>query len=168
VVSPYVLYVLLDRSRREQKADDQKDFKVTNKPEHIYESIEASTKRLGTAPDLYYLHRIDPDTPLEESIKALQSIKESGKTKYIGLSEPSADTLRKACKSTSFPLLFPFIPHAIVLTTSRTYRRGPDRTISLVHGPRGRRSNRSRKGKQRNNRRLLTSRKRSPHRGYYR
>lgn len=77
----------------------QKDFKVTNKPEHIYESIEASTKRLGTAPDLYYLHRIDPNTPLEESIKALQSIKESGKTKYIGLSEPSADTLRKACKS---------------------------------------------------------------------
>ena len=154
---------------QEHQADDQKDFKVTNKPEHIYESIEASTKRLGTAPDLYYLHRIDPDTPLEESIKALQSLKESGKTKYIGLSEPSADTLRKACKSRSFSLLLhPHITCASELRISRPHRCGPDRIVSMVHRPRRGWSHRSRKGEQRYYRGLLASRKRSPHGCYHR
>lgn len=50
---------------------------------------------------MFYLHRIDPTTPIEDSIKALNSLKESGKVKYIGLSEPSADTLRKALKGES-------------------------------------------------------------------
>lgn len=77
----------------------QKDFKVTNKASHINEYIDASIERLGRKPDLYYLHRIDPDTPLEESINALNDLKKAGKCKYIGLSEPSAETLRKACKS---------------------------------------------------------------------
>jgi aryl-alcohol dehydrogenase-like predicted oxidoreductase len=51
---------------------------------------------LGFTPDLYYLHRIDPNTPLEESIPALEECRKAGKTKYIGLSECSAKTLRKA------------------------------------------------------------------------
>ncbi|CAK9783192.1 Aldo/keto reductase [Cutaneotrichosporon oleaginosum] len=71
---------------------------VTNKPDHIAQYIEDTRERLGSYPDLYYLHRIDPDTPLEESIAALQKLKTQGKTKYIGLSECNADTLRKACK----------------------------------------------------------------------
>jgi aryl-alcohol dehydrogenase-like predicted oxidoreductase len=74
---------------------------VTNKPAHIAQYIEDTKARLGSYPDLYYLHRIDPDTPLEESIAALQKLKEQGKTRYIGLSECSAETLRKACKSES-------------------------------------------------------------------
>ncbi|KFA81644.1 hypothetical protein S40288_09177 [Stachybotrys chartarum IBT 40288] len=86
---------------------------VTNKASHIKEYIEGTIERLGFAPDLYYLHRIDPsrfpsalllenvfdsriDTPLEESIPALDEIRKAGKTKYIGLSECSAQTLRKA------------------------------------------------------------------------
>ncbi|KAJ5756903.1 aldo/keto reductase [Penicillium nucicola] len=70
--------------------------KVTNSAAHIKEYIEGTIDRLGFAPDLYYLHRIDPNTPLEESIGALDELRRSGKTKYIGLSECSAATLRKA------------------------------------------------------------------------
>ncbi|KAL3457921.1 NADP-dependent oxidoreductase domain-containing protein [Aspergillus heterothallicus] len=69
---------------------------VTNSAAHIKEYIEGTIERLGFAPDLYYLHRIDPKTPLEESIAALDEIRKAGKTKYIGLSECSAATLRKA------------------------------------------------------------------------
>ncbi|CAI7597280.1 aldo/keto reductase [Penicillium manginii] len=69
---------------------------VTNSAAHIKEYIEGTINRLGFTPDLYYLHRIDPNTPLEESIGALDELRRSGKTKYIGLSECSAATLRKA------------------------------------------------------------------------
>ena len=91
---------------------------VTNSASHIKEYIEGTIERLGFAPDLYYLHRIDPsmsiesftrstahlpqDTPLEESIPALDEIRRAGKTKYIGLSECSAATLRKANSSECF------------------------------------------------------------------
>ncbi|OBT67831.1 hypothetical protein VE03_02565 [Pseudogymnoascus sp. 23342-1-I1] len=70
--------------------------KVTNSAAHIKEYIEGTIDRLGFTPDLYYLHRIDPNTPLEESIGALDELRRTGKTKYIGLSECSAATLRKA------------------------------------------------------------------------
>ncbi|OBT43625.1 hypothetical protein VE00_05237 [Pseudogymnoascus sp. WSF 3629] len=69
---------------------------VTNSAAHIKEYIEGTIDRLGFTPDLYYLHRIDPNTPLEESITALDELRRAGKTKYIGLSECSAATLRKA------------------------------------------------------------------------
>ncbi|KAF2483614.1 NADP-dependent oxidoreductase domain-containing protein [Neohortaea acidophila] len=69
---------------------------VTNSAEHIKTYIDGTIERLGFAPDLYYLHRIDPNTPLEESIPALDELRKAGKTKYIGLSECSAKTLRKA------------------------------------------------------------------------
>ncbi|GES63629.1 aldo-keto reductase [Aspergillus terreus] len=69
---------------------------VTNSASHIKQYIEGTIERLGFAPDLYYLHRIDPKTPLEESIPALDELRKAGKTKYIGLSECSAATLRKA------------------------------------------------------------------------
>jgi aryl-alcohol dehydrogenase-like predicted oxidoreductase len=74
---------------------------VTNSAAHIKEYIEGTIERLGFTPDLYYLHRIDPKTPLEESITALDEIRKVGKTKYFGLSECSAATLRKADASTS-------------------------------------------------------------------
>ncbi|CAI7582521.1 unnamed protein product [Penicillium discolor] len=69
---------------------------VTNSASHIKQYIEGTIERLGFTPDLYYLHRIDPNTPLTESIPALDEIRKAGKTKYIGLSESSAATLRKA------------------------------------------------------------------------
>ncbi|GFZ43707.1 Aldo-keto reductase yakc [NADP(+)] [Saitozyma sp. JCM 24511] len=73
------------------------DRSVTNSASHINSYIEGTKERLGSYPDLYYLHRIDPKTPLEESIGALAKLKAAGKCKYIGLSECSPETLRKAC-----------------------------------------------------------------------
>jgi aryl-alcohol dehydrogenase-like predicted oxidoreductase len=72
---------------------------VNNSAAHINEYIEGTISRLGFTPDLYYLHRIDPNTPLEESIPALDKLRKDGKTKYIGLSECSAKTLRRAHES---------------------------------------------------------------------
>ncbi|KAM0330153.1 hypothetical protein ACHAQA_004326 [Verticillium albo-atrum] len=72
------------------------DGSVTNSAAHINQYIDGTIERLGFTPDLYYLHRIDPNTPLEESIPALDNLRKQGKTKYIGLSECSASTLRKA------------------------------------------------------------------------
>lgn len=77
-------------------AEGDKKGTVTNSAEHIKTYIDGTIKRLGFTPDLYYLHRIDPNTALEESIPALDAIRKAGKTKYIGLSECSAKTLRKA------------------------------------------------------------------------
>lgn len=69
---------------------------VTNSAAHIETYIDGTIERLGFTPDLYYLHRIDPKTLLEESISALDEIRKAGKTKYIELSECSAKTLRRA------------------------------------------------------------------------
>ena len=72
---------------------------TTNSAQHIRSYLQDSTERLGSAPDLYYLHRRDPNTPLSESITTLDQLKKEGKVKYIGLSEVSVETLREACKS---------------------------------------------------------------------
>lgn len=69
---------------------------VSNSPEHIQSYIEGTIERLGFAPDLYYLHRIDPKTPLEESIAALDGIRKAGKCKHIGLSEVRVLVYRQA------------------------------------------------------------------------
>lgn len=74
---------------------------ITNSAAHINAYIDGTIERLGSAPDLYYLHRIDPKTPLEESIGALDKVRKEGKCKYIGLSECGVETLRKASASES-------------------------------------------------------------------
>lgn len=71
--------------------------KLSNTPEHIKEYLANSTERLGFTPDLYYLHRIDPNVPIETSVATLEELRKAGKTKYIGLSECTVDTLRRAC-----------------------------------------------------------------------
>jgi aryl-alcohol dehydrogenase-like predicted oxidoreductase len=48
--------------------------------------------------DLYYQHRVDPDVPIEETVKAMAELKEQGKIRYLGISECSAASLRRACK----------------------------------------------------------------------
>ncbi|PMD45935.1 Aldo/keto reductase [Hyaloscypha variabilis F] len=93
------------------------DGKVTNSASHIKQYIEGTISRLGFAPDLYYLHRIDPKTPLEESIPALDAIRKAGKTKFIGLSECSAKTLRKANSSQPFNPPHKINRHLISLST---------------------------------------------------
>ncbi|MFR9728824.1 aldo/keto reductase [Saccharopolyspora sp. MS10] len=67
------------------------------RPERIREAVDASLRRLGTDHvDLYYLHRVDPTTPIEDSVGALADIVRQGKARYIGLSEVSPETLRRA------------------------------------------------------------------------
>jgi aryl-alcohol dehydrogenase-like predicted oxidoreductase len=66
-------------------------------PENVRRSIEGSLKRLGTDHvDLYYQHRIDPETPIEETVGALAELVREGKVRHIGLSEASAETIRAA------------------------------------------------------------------------
>jgi len=70
---------------------------VNGKPEYVRSSCEGSLKRLGVEfIDLYYLHRKDPATPIEETVGAMAQLVKEGKIKDIGLSEVNTDTLRKA------------------------------------------------------------------------
>jgi len=72
---------------------------VNSSPEYVRQACEKSLKRLGTAwIDLYYCHRVDRKTPIEMTVEAMAELKKEGKIKYLGLSEISADTLRRACK----------------------------------------------------------------------
>jgi len=72
---------------------------ISGRPEYARKACDASLKRLGIdSIDLYYLHRIDPDVPVEESVGAMADLVKEGKVKYIGLSEASAGSLRRACK----------------------------------------------------------------------
>jgi aryl-alcohol dehydrogenase-like predicted oxidoreductase len=65
----------------------------------VRRSIEGSLKRLGTdVVDLYYLHRVDPQTPIEETVGAMAQLVREGKVRHLGLSEASAETLRRAHK----------------------------------------------------------------------
>ena len=70
---------------------------ISGKPEYIRRSVEGSLKRLGIDEiDLYYQHRVDVDTPIEETVGAMSRLIEEGKIKHIGLSEASAETLHRA------------------------------------------------------------------------
>lgn len=66
---------------------------------YVFEACEKSLKRLGVDKiDLYYMHRTDEITPIEKTVQALKQLKEEGKVDYLGLSEVSAETLKRACK----------------------------------------------------------------------
>ena len=81
--------------------DDQgnRTGKVNGKPAYLRKRIEDSLKRLGTDYiDLYYQHRVDPDTPIEETIQAMAELVKEGKVRYIGMSEAAPDTLRRAAQ----------------------------------------------------------------------
>lgn len=70
---------------------------LNGRPEYVQKAIDRSLKNLGTDyVDLYYLHRMDPDTPIEETVGAMSRLIEAGKVRYIGLSEVSTDILRLA------------------------------------------------------------------------
>lgn len=70
---------------------------VNGKPEYVHSCCEASLRRLGVKTiDLYYLHRVDPNTPIEVTVGAMAELVKLGKVKHIGLSEASPETLRRA------------------------------------------------------------------------
>jgi aryl-alcohol dehydrogenase-like predicted oxidoreductase len=72
---------------------------VNGTPDYIRKSCEGSLKRLGVDHiDLYYQHRVDPNTPIEETVGAMAELVKQGKVRHLGLSEASAKTLRRAVK----------------------------------------------------------------------
>jgi aryl-alcohol dehydrogenase-like predicted oxidoreductase len=70
---------------------------ISGKPEYVRASCDASLKRLGIDTiDLYYQHRVDPKTPIEETVGAMAELVRVGKVRHLGLSEASAATIRRA------------------------------------------------------------------------
>jgi aryl-alcohol dehydrogenase-like predicted oxidoreductase len=70
---------------------------VSGKPEYVRAACDASLQRLGVETiDLYYQHRVDPNTPIEETVGAMAELVRLGKVRYLGLSEASAATIRRA------------------------------------------------------------------------
>jgi aryl-alcohol dehydrogenase-like predicted oxidoreductase len=94
---------------------------VSGRPEYVKKSCEASLKRLGMEYiDLYYQHRVDPNTPIEETMRALADLVKEGKIRHIGLSEASASTVRRAVK---------VHPVAALQTEYSLWTRDPEREI---------------------------------------
>lgn len=72
---------------------------VDGSPAYVRQSIEGSLRRLGIETiDLYYQHRVDPKTPIEETVGAMARLVEEGKVRYLGLSEASPATIERACR----------------------------------------------------------------------
>jgi aryl-alcohol dehydrogenase-like predicted oxidoreductase len=94
---------------------------VNGKPDYIRRSCEGSLKRLGVEViDLYYQHRVDPATPIEETIGAMAQLVQEGKIRHIGLSEASPQTLRRAMK---------VYPIAALQTEYSLWSRDPEEEI---------------------------------------
>lgn len=80
--------------RRDPETDERS---IRNDPDYIRTAVDASLARLGVDHiDLYYMHRRNPDVPLEESVGAMAELVQAGKVRYLGLSEVNAETLRAA------------------------------------------------------------------------
>jgi aryl-alcohol dehydrogenase-like predicted oxidoreductase len=70
---------------------------INGRPEYVKQACDRSLRRLGIDTiDLYYQHRVDPYTPIEETVGAMAELVEAGKVRYLGLSEASADQIRRA------------------------------------------------------------------------
>ena len=82
-----------------RKKDDPGFWAVSGKPEYVRAACDASLKRLGVEHiDLYYQHRVDPATPIEETVGAMAALVKAGKVRYLGLSEAAPATVRRAHK----------------------------------------------------------------------
>ncbi|MDR7544180.1 MAG: aldo/keto reductase [Armatimonadota bacterium] len=70
---------------------------ISGRPEYVRQAAEASLRRLGVdVIDLYYQHRVDPETPIEDTVGAMAELVRAGKVRYLGLSEAAAGTIRRA------------------------------------------------------------------------
>jgi len=90
-------FVIATKFGIERSKEDAMVRGINGKPEYIRQAVEGSLRRLGIETiDLYYQHRVDPATPIEETVEAMAELVKEGKVKYLGLSEASAETLRRA------------------------------------------------------------------------
>ena len=79
------------------RGEDGSFLGVSGKPDYVREACDASLSRLGVDHiDLYYQHRVDPETPIEDTVGAMKELVEAGKVRYLGLSEAGAATIKKA------------------------------------------------------------------------
>jgi aryl-alcohol dehydrogenase-like predicted oxidoreductase len=79
------------------RGDDGSWLGISGSPEYVRDAIDASLRRLGVDHvDLYYQHRVDPGVPIEETVGAMAEAVASGKVRYLGLSEASPETIRRA------------------------------------------------------------------------
>ena len=75
---------------------------VNGKPEYVRSACDASLRRLHVhVIDLYYQHRVDPDTPIEDTVGAMAELVRAGKVRYLGLSEAAPNTIRRAQRGSS-------------------------------------------------------------------
>jgi len=97
------------------------DYCLDGSPTYVKEACDASLKRLGVETiDLYYLHRVDPNTPIEDSIGAMADLVKAGKIRYIGISEVKPDTIRRAAS---------IHPISAVQTEYSLWERYPEKEI---------------------------------------
>src|SRR5580700_6976313 len=79
--------------------ENPNQWSISGKPEYVRAACDASLKRLGVDHiDLYYQHRVDPNTPIEDTVGAMSELVKAGKVKYLGLSEAAPNTIRRAHK----------------------------------------------------------------------
>jgi aryl-alcohol dehydrogenase-like predicted oxidoreductase len=79
------------------RGEDGSFLGVSGKPNYVREACDASLSRLGVDHiDLYYQHRVDPETPIEETVGAMKELVDAGKVRYLGLSEAGPETIRRA------------------------------------------------------------------------
>ncbi len=82
------------------RTNDPNQRAINGRPEYVRASCDASLKRLNIETiDLYYLHRVDPTVPIEETVGAMAELVREGKIRHIGLSEAGVETLKKAAKT---------------------------------------------------------------------
>jgi aryl-alcohol dehydrogenase-like predicted oxidoreductase len=96
------------RGRREQvvlatkfgivRGEDRQIRGISGRPDYVRAACEASLRRLGVdVIDVYYQHRVDPETPIEDTVGAMAELVRAGKVRFLGLSEAGPETLRRAC-----------------------------------------------------------------------
>src|SRR5437868_567240 len=80
-----------------ERAADGSWIGINGKPDYVRRACDASLQRLGVDTiDLYYQHRVDPNTPIEETVGAMSELVRAGKVRHLGLSEAAAKTIRRA------------------------------------------------------------------------
>jgi aryl-alcohol dehydrogenase-like predicted oxidoreductase len=89
--------VILATKFGNERREDGSWVGINSTPEYVRRACDASLDRLGVDHiDLYYQHRVDPETPIEETVGAMKELVEAGKVRYLGLSEAGTETIRRA------------------------------------------------------------------------
>ncbi|GAB3918058.1 aldo/keto reductase [Larkinella terrae] len=90
-------YLIATKFGFEIDDNEQLTWRINGEPGYVKKALERSLNNLGTDYiDLYYLHRVDPNTPIEETVGAMADLVKEGKVRYIGLSEVGSETIRRA------------------------------------------------------------------------